>query len=162
MTRVLDSQVLISATGNQIFEVLASRDFSIQKAKATDSRVIDFTKTTTTDGLETTLVREFEREIPELARSFIGEKILVKEAFRWNANQDKAIINIEVERAPIEIFGKLHLQEFDHETSLEINLTIKASVPFFNEKIENFAEKIWEAISKEEMRLVSEHFTLHS
>ena len=161
MTRVLETKVQISATKAQIFELLTSQDFGIKKAEATNSKVIDFIKTAETNTLKTTLIREFEREIPELARNFIGERILAKEVFIWNSNQDEAQIKINIERAPIEIFGQLRLQDIAPETSIEINLTINSSVPFFKEKIEKFAENIWEGISKEELELVNRHFRQH-
>lgn len=162
MTRVLETKVQISATKAQVFELLTSQDFGTKKAEATNSKVVDFFKTAETNTLETTLIREFEREIPELARNFIGEKILAKEVFVWNSNQDEAQIKINIERAPLEIFGKLRLQDIAPESSIEITLTIKANLPFFNEKIEKFAENIWEGISKEELELIKRHFRQHS
>lgn len=161
MTRVLETKVQISASKAQIFELLTSQDFGIKKAEATNSKVLDFTSTVEANTLKTTLIREFEREIPELARNFIGERILAKEVFIWNSNQDKAQIEINIERAPLEIFGQLRLQDIAPETSIEINLTINSSVPFFKEKIEKFAENIWEGISKEELELVNRHFRQH-
>jgi hypothetical protein len=161
VTRVLETKVQISASKAQIFELLTSQDFGIKKAEATNSKVLDFTSTVEANTLKTTLIREFEREIPELARNFIGERILAKEVFIWNSNQDKAQIEINIERAPLEIFGQLRLQDIAPETSIEINLTINSSVPFFKEKIEKFAENIWEGISKEELELVNRHFRQH-
>ncbi|MGA0078499.1 MAG: DUF2505 family protein [Candidatus Nanopelagicales bacterium] len=161
MTRVLETKVQISATKAQIFELLTSQDFSIEKAESTNSKVLDFIKTAETNTLKTTLVREFEREIPKLARNFIDERILAKEVFIWNSNQDEAQIKINIERAPIEIFGQLQLLDIAPGTSVEINLTIKSSVPFFNEKIEKFAENIWVGISTAELELVNRHFRQH-
>ncbi|MFM1865195.1 MAG: hypothetical protein RL677_975 [Actinomycetota bacterium] len=161
MTRVLETKVQISATKAQIFELLTSQDFSIKKAESTNSKVLDFIKTAETNTLKTTLVREFEREIPKLARNFIDERILAKEVFIWNSNQDEAQIKINIERAPIEIFGQLRLLDIAPGTSVEINLKIKSSVPFFNEKIEKFAEIIWEDISTAELDLVNRHFRQH-
>ena len=161
MTRVLETKVQISATKAQIFELLTSQDFSIKKAESTNSKVLDFIKTAETNTLKTTLVREFEREIPKLARNFIDERILAKEVFIWNSNQDEAQIKINIERAPIEIFGQLRLLDIDPGTSVEINLKIKSSVPLFNEKIEKFAEIIWEDISTAELDLVNRHFRQH-
>lgn len=161
MTRVLETKVQISATKAQIFELLTSQDFSIKKAESTNSKVLDFIKTAETNTLKTTLVREFEREIPKLARNFIDERILAKEVFIWNSNQDEAQIKINIERAPIEIFGQLRLLDIAPGTSVEINLKIKSSVPFFNEKIEKFAENIWVGISTAELELVNRHFRQH-
>lgn len=158
MPQVLQTQVFITATKDEVFELLISEKFNKEKALATKSTVVDFIKTVNLNSTQTTLSREFIREIPEIAQSFIGEKILAEEIFKWNPLRDQAEILINIKGAPLSISGLLQLSENAPETKIEINLLIKAGVPFISERIEKFAEKIWANISSDELDLLKNHF----
>ena len=159
MTRVLQTLALIPASKSEIFELLISEKFNHKKSDITDSKVIAFTKKLVDGSTQTTLSRKFNREVPALAQNFIGNEILADEIFIWNSTQDQAEITIKITKAPIEISGTLQLSEKNLETELAINLYINTQLPFFKEKIEDFAEKIWTSISNSEVNLLRSHFT---
>ncbi len=158
MTKVLQSSLTLPATISQIYELMTSESFNIQKASITKSRVVNFTKLTTSSETKTTLKREFLREVPVIAQSFIGNEIIAEEDFIWNLEQDRAIIEVRIQKAPLKISGSLNLTENSLKTEIEINLSIKADLPFFSEKIENFAEEIWSKLSQDEMNFLKSHF----
>lgn len=148
----------MEATKSEVFKILTSEKFNLEKALATKSKVVDFIQSNEITGVQTVLIREFDREIPEIARSFIGKQFQAKEIFTWDSSCEQAEIEIQIEKAPLKISGQIKLVEIPPKTSIEIELAIKAGVPFFGEKIERFAEKVWENISRDEIKRLKDHF----
>lgn len=139
-------------------EVLQSEAFNLKKAKATNAKGSNFTTQKTNDSITTTLVRKFERDLPEIAQRFMGGEILVTERLHWNQNLTTAVINVDIKNAPISIFGQLILVPTSLWTEVILDLEFSSSLPFFGEKIENFAEKIWNDVSDIEFQLIKNAF----
>lgn len=142
----------------ELAKLLQSESFNLKKGDATHAKNSKFTCSQIGDSITTELVREFERELPEIAQRFLGSQILVTERFNWNQDSTTAQVVIEIKNAPLDISGQLILSPKNSSTELILDLEMSASLPFFGEKIENFAEKIWNDISEIEFKLIETAF----
>jgi hypothetical protein len=159
LTKKLAKQVLVPATVRQIKTALQSEDFNLKKSAITKSITSNFSSSMKEGVLTTALERTFEPELPELARNILGDRVQVIERFAYPVNATSTQIEIELKNAPLRIAGSMEFFENGPATEIQINLIIEAHVPFFSEKIENYAQDIWSDISEKEFAFIVQWFT---
>lgn len=158
LSKKIRNTTVINAEVKELAEFLQSKDFNLKKGDASHAKSSKFTTSQTDDSITTELIREFERELPEIVQSFLGNQISVTERFVWSQDLTTAKVIIEIKNAPLSISGNLSLLPKNSATELVLDLEISASLPFFAEKIENFAEKTWNDISAIEFILIETAF----
>jgi len=158
LTKELAKQVLVPATVAQIKTALQSEDFNLKKSAITKSIASNFSSSMQEGVLTTVLKRTFEPELPELARSILGDQVQVIEKFTYLENATSTQIEIEIKNAPLRIAGSMEFLENGTTTQIQINLIIDAQVPLFGAKIENYAQDIWSDISEKEFAFIVEWF----
>jgi hypothetical protein len=159
LSKKIRNTTIVKAEIAELAELLQSESFNLKKGDVTHAKSSKFTSSHTDNLITTELAREFERELPEIAQRFLGSQIMVTERFQWSQDLTTARIEIEIKNAPLEISGYLMLLPKNSSTELVLDLEISASLPFFGEKIENFAEKTWSDISEIEFKLIETAFT---
>jgi hypothetical protein len=159
LTKQLQKRVVVPAIASDVLKALQSEEFNLKKSLATNARQSDFSVTVKEGTLITSLKRTFEPELPAVAQNLLGDQVVVIERFTYPAQADQSLIEIEIAKAPLEINGYLKLIENDSKTEILVSLTMTANLPFFGEKIENFAQEIWSEISSKEFDFMIDWFT---
>lgn len=158
MTKTIHIKDTIDATNNDLVEYLQSKEFNEAKTIIANGRLLDFKVILENETTTTELSREFIREIPEIAKSFIGNQIIAHESFSWNAQLNYAFIKIKIEKAPLDIQGEINLDESLEHTNLTLSLSITAQLPFIGRRVEEFAENIFMELFKNEVNLIKRNF----
>lgn len=156
MSKNVKSTLILGSDPLVIIDILQSEEFNLAKAKNIDSIESSFKKNTQDETISTELYRALEPELPEIVESLIGKQVKVYERMIWHPEENSALINVSIEKAPIEIEGNLTIERVNQETKLEINLVITSNLPFIGSKVEHFAEKIWTDISQKEFSLLAD------
>lgn len=75
-------------------------------------------------------------KFPDFIKSRIGDRLYLRQTDSWQLDQAQGRLDIEIERAPVEIASKLNLTGTGNGSRLILDFDIKASVPLVGGKIE--------------------------
>lgn len=128
-----------------ILEIISDTEFQEEKCRATFA--IDYQASVQTRAGHTvvTTQRSMPMEhIPEVARGFMGNRLVIHETQEWSgpnaAGLYTADLKVHIEGAPITGRGRRLLQPADAGgTHDQIQIVIKASIPLIGRKIEEAA-----------------------
>lgn len=75
-------------------------------------------------------------KFPDFVKSRIGDQLYLRQTDAWQLDAGEGRLDIEIERAPVEIGSQLNLTEAGKGSRLILEFNIKASVPLVGGKIE--------------------------
>ncbi|MGB7755069.1 MAG: DUF2505 domain-containing protein [Salinisphaera sp.] len=75
-------------------------------------------------------------KFPDFVKSRIGDHLYLRQTDAWQLDQGHGRLDIEIEKAPVQIEASMHLSEQDSGSRLTMEFDIKASVPLLGSKIE--------------------------
>ncbi|RJS94438.1 DUF2505 domain-containing protein [Salinisphaera sp. Q1T1-3] len=75
-------------------------------------------------------------KFPDFIKSRIGDSLYLKQTDAWQLDQSRGRIDIDIEKAPVEIHADMHLADTDNGSRLTLAFEIKASVPLVGGKVE--------------------------
>ncbi|KEZ75816.1 DUF2505 domain-containing protein [Salinisphaera hydrothermalis] len=75
-------------------------------------------------------------KFPDFVKSRIGDQLYLRQTDAWQLDAGEGRLDIEIERAPVEIGSRLNLTDAGNGSRLVLDFNIKASVPLVGGKIE--------------------------
>ncbi|MGN8159517.1 DUF2505 domain-containing protein [Salinisphaera sp. SWV1] len=75
-------------------------------------------------------------KFPDFIKSRIGDHLYLRQTDAWQLDQGRGRLDIEIEKAPVQIGAALHLTDQGSGSRLTLDFDIKASVPLLGGKIE--------------------------
>lgn len=128
-----------------ILEIISEQEFQEEKCRATFA--VEYHASVETRGGRTLVTTERSmpmEHIPDIARGFMGNRLVIHETQEWSgpnaAGLYTAELKIHVEGAPIAGTGRRMISPDDAGGSHDqIHLVIKASIPLIGRKIEEAA-----------------------
>lgn len=75
-------------------------------------------------------------KFPDFIKSRIGDSLYLKQTDAWQLNSARGRIDIDIEKAPVDIRADMHLADRDNGSRMTLAFEIKASVPLIGGKIE--------------------------
>ena len=156
MATSLKARLDIPADPAAAFALLTDPDYVREVATSTGGVDVDVTVTATDDGGATIVSkRTVPAEVPSYAKAFVGDTIrLTEERVLGAAGADggrEGTLTVEFGGAPVSVAGTLRLIAAGAGTAVDVDVSIKASVPFVGGKIEKLcAEQIEASLTREE------------
>ncbi|MFZ5871845.1 MAG: DUF2505 domain-containing protein [Actinomycetota bacterium] len=140
----------------EVAAMLADPEFVERKMVATHALSHDVEVVGTADGAFTVTTRRTmpTSDLPDLARSFVGETIDVRQVEAWEAaapdGSRAGTVVVEVLGAPLRLTGTLRLAPDGGGTTETLAGDLKASVPLVGSKLEKAAEPAFMAAVRKE------------
>ena len=133
-----------AATPDEVFAVLSDARFQEAKCKATAA--IKYNASVKTVGDRTVITTERilpSDDLPDFARSMVGETLKVTETQDWGPASDdgsrQGTVEMNVAGAPISLKGTLGLKPGGSGTIETLDSDLKAKIPLIGGKIEKAA-----------------------
>lgn len=144
-----------------ILEIISDEEFQEEKCRATFA--VDYEASVQTRGgrILVTTERSMPMDnLPEIARGFMGDKLVIHETQEWSgpnaAGLYTADLKVHIEGAPITGRGRRLLAPDDAGGSHDqIQLVIKASIPLIGRRIEEAAAPPVGAAAEIETKLLA-------
>ena len=140
----------------QAFALLTDPAYVEQVSVATGGHEPEVSVEVTPDGAGTiTSVRSLPAEVPSYAKPLVGDPIRLTETRALGVADDDGTRDgtfaVSFGSAPVAITGTLRLRPEGAGSTLLVEMSVKASVPFVGGKVERFcAEQIERALAKEQ------------
>jgi Protein of unknown function (DUF2505) len=135
----------LSGTPEEVYALLTDQAFQEAKCEATTVGG-PFTAEVGggSSGARVTTQRELPTDdLPDVARSFVGEKLTIIEVLDWSAaaadGSREALIDLHVKGAPLTLKGTVRLEPSGSGTVESLDAELKANVPFIGGRIEQAA-----------------------
>jgi len=135
----------LAGTPEEVYALLTDQAFQEAKCEATTvggpyTAEIGESRS----GDRVTTQRELPTDdLPDVARSFVGEKLTIIEVFEWSTAADDgsrtASVDMHVKGAPLTLKGTLRLEPSATGSVEMLDAELKANVPFIGGKIEQAA-----------------------
>ncbi|NHA69526.1 DUF2505 domain-containing protein [Phycicoccus flavus] len=146
----------LDASPDAVYALLTDEDFQREKcARTSEGGTYDVSVTPTGVGHRVQTSRQMSSSgLPDAARSFVGDTLVVVESYDWGApgpdGSREAAVDLHVKGAPLVLRGTLRV-EADGTGSLEVlDAELKANIPFIGGKIEQSASgPIYAAVDTE-------------
>lgn len=156
MATQLSARLAFPANPTATFALLSDPSYVEEVALATgahDPRVA--ITPTEDDGVTIVSTRTLPARIPSYAKALVGETLVLTETRALGpADTDgtrEGTFSVEFAGAPMQVSGSLRLVASETGSEVDIDMTVKASVPFVGGKIERFcAEQIEQFLVREE------------
>ncbi|MGL4177177.1 MAG: DUF2505 domain-containing protein [Dermatophilaceae bacterium] len=133
----------LEADPDAVYAILVDPAFQDAKCAATSeggTHRVDVTAQATGHRVRT------ERDLPaaglpDVARSFVGERLTIVEILEWAPDRSghRAVLDLHVKGAPLTLKGALALSRSGAGTTESLDAEMKANVPFIGGKIEQSA-----------------------
>ncbi len=155
----------LDGSPEDVYAVLTDPAFQEEVCEATtagDGHSVEVTPRTT--GARVRTERDLPSDgLPDVARSFVGEKLTVVEVHEWSAplpdGSRESALDMHVKGAPLTLKGTLRLEPDGEGTVEVLDAELKANVPFIGGKIENAAAGPIDTAIDIETRLLREHLS---
>ncbi|MBR7743882.1 DUF2505 domain-containing protein [Phycicoccus sp. BSK3Z-2] len=151
----------LAAAPAEVYATLTDPQFQKAKCAATHatSHEVDVVETGVGHRVRATRVLPSD-DLPDVARSFVGDSLTVVETYDWGAaaadGSREAVVDLHVKGAPLTLKGTLRLTAEGGGTTETLDAELKANVPFVGGKIEQAASgPIGEAVDVE-LRMLRE------
>ncbi len=135
----------LAGTPEEVYALLTDQAFQEAKCEATTvggpfTAEIDGNR----NGARVTTQRELPTDdLPDVARSFVGERLTIIEVLEWSAAADhgsrEALVDMHVKGAPLTLKGTVRIQPSASGTVETLDAELKANVPFIGGRIEQAA-----------------------
>ena len=132
----------LAGTPEEVYALLTDQAFQEAKCEATTvggpfTAGIDGSRS----GARVTTQRELPTDdLPDVARSFVGEHLTIIEVLEWSAAADdgsrEAVVDMHVKGAPLTLKGTVRIRPSASGTVETLDAELKANVPFIGGKIE--------------------------
>ncbi|MGL4744928.1 MAG: DUF2505 domain-containing protein [Dermatophilaceae bacterium] len=153
----------IPASPDAVYAVLVDPAFHNAKCSATsDGGTHSVQITAGATGHRVRTARDLPATgIPDVARSFVGDRLTVIEVLEWVTDDAgyRAIIDLHVKGAPLTLKGSLALTDSNPGTTESLEAELKSAVPFIGGKIEQSAAGPIRAAFDVEITLLREWVT---
>lgn len=151
----------VSAGPDEVYATLVDPAFQEAKCQATEAESYDVSVTETSVGHDVRTTRVLpSRDLPDVARSFVGEQLTVVETYEWGApapdGTREAVLDLHVKGAPLTLKGTVRLEPDGGGTLELLDAELKANVPFVGGKIEQAASTPIGAAIDTEIRMLRE------
>jgi len=156
MATPLSSRLTFAADPAGAFALVTDPGYVEEVAVATGGRDVEVSITPTDDGGATTVSRRaLPADVPSYAKALVGETVNLTETRHFGAaasdGSREGTVTVDFGSAPLSVAGTLRLRPEGNRTVVDVDMSVKASVPFVGGKIEKFgAEQIEEFLAKEE------------
>ena len=146
---------------DEVYATLTDPAFQEAKCAATEaeSHEVEVTPTAVGHRVRTSRVLP-STDLPDVARSFVGDRLTVVETYDWGApgadGSREAVLDLHVKGAPLTLKGTLRLVPEGGSTVQTLDAELKANVPFVGGKIEQAAARPIESAVETEVRLLHE------
>jgi hypothetical protein len=136
--------VVHPADPQRIFEMLTDHDYQVQRCQRAGSLDQTVTVDRQPDGVTTvTTQRHLPADgVPDVAKAFIGPKLLTVETVRWGTadadGEREGAMTLEVPGVPVTFIGGMFLRRGSREGTTEhvVEGDLEAKIPFFGKKVE--------------------------
>ncbi|MEO7422163.1 MAG: DUF2505 domain-containing protein [Ornithinibacter sp.] len=135
----------LAGTPEEVYALLSDQAFQEAKCEATTvggphSTQIGGSRA----GARVTTQRELPTDdLPDVARSFVGDKLTIIEILDWAGpaadGSREAVIDLHVKGAPLTLKGRVRLERSGAGTIESLDAELKANVPFISGRIEQAA-----------------------
>jgi len=135
----------LAGTPEEVYALLTDQAFQEAKCEATTvGGPYTAEVRASRSGDRVTTQRELPTDdLPDVARSFVGEKLTIIEIIEWSAATDDgsrtAVVDMHVKGAPLTLKGTVRLEPSAAGTVEVLDAELKANVPFIGGKIEQAA-----------------------
>ncbi len=135
----------LAGTPGEVYALLTDQAFQEAKCDATTVGGPHSAEVANTrSGARVTTQRELPTDdLPDVARSFVGNTLTIIEILDWSAPSPdgarEAVIDLHVKGAPLTLKGTVRLQPAGAGTVETLEAELKANVPFIGGRIEQAA-----------------------
>ncbi|MEO6020375.1 MAG: DUF2505 domain-containing protein [Knoellia sp.] len=134
------------ATVAEVWAVLSTQDFQNAKCEATATG--NWTSNVATSGERTRITSERvlpTDDLPDIARSFVGDKLTISEMQTWAApaadGTRTGTLQVHIKGVPLTLKGTVRLSPKGSGSAQEIVGDLKVSVPLIGGKLEKAASE---------------------
>ena len=128
-----------SASPQAVFEML--HDVGFLSAKSQLALDFSYKVDRQESGSVVSLTRRLASDLPDMARKFIGNEIVVTEVQSWSPQQSDgsatATMSVTFQGAPVKVDAQLKLFAANGGTTMELSGVVKASIPIFGAMAES-------------------------
>lgn len=140
MSTKVTATMTYDVTPQEVFEMFRDPEYVAEKIKHTGGTNPQISVTETGSDVEIWAVRDIPAQVPGFVKSFTGDVIHVVEHARWSPADDlgarSAVVTLEFQGTPSTINGRLDLRPVPNGAVVDVDFTVKASVPLIGGKIE--------------------------
>lgn len=153
MATEVSASMCFQGTPAQVVQMLC--DSTYLDLKCSESPEYDHSVKTEGDVTEILVTRVLNADLPDIARSLLGNQLSITEVQRWNhldINQRATgTLQITIKGAPAQISGTLDLHECPTGTCIDVTAKISVAIPIFGSKAESFiAQEVTDICAHEE------------
>lgn len=131
------------ATPEEVFAIVTDPAFREQACEKTKALSYDVKVSTSGGDTVVRVSRKMEaKDIPDMARKFVGETLTVVQTETWHAaaadGSRRADVSGEISNTPVTLKGTARIAANGGQTVQAIDLDIKVAVPLIGKKMEPF------------------------
>jgi carbon monoxide dehydrogenase subunit G len=140
MSTKVTAAMTYEATPAEVWAMFRDPDYVAEKIKHTGGTNPQVSVTETGSDVEVWAIRDLPAQVPGFVKTFTGDVIHVVEHARWSPADEfgsrSAVATLEFQGTPSTINGRLDLHPSGTGTVVDVEFTVKASVPLIGGKIE--------------------------
>ena len=123
-----------------MLRMFTDQDYFLDKYERLGGRKPELVDSQRTDDRFTITVRHAmdanKLSFPDIIKKRVGDRIMLRQTDVWNVSSQSGRIDIDIEKAPVDITIDLKLSERDGKARLTLGFDIDAQVPLLGSKIE--------------------------
>lgn len=143
MATPISARQTFPAGPERVRAMLLDPEYATVRAERTGAMSVSASERSEGDHGLITIERVIPAEVPDFARSFVGETLTVKEQHDWGPLAGGACdgtIGVTFS-APVGVKATMRLAGQGEETVVEIEGSVSASIPFMGGKVEEMVKK---------------------
>jgi len=138
MTTQLSTQLQFHAKPEVVYAMLQTLSYLESKVAGTPNATFNVSSQEAVSTV--TVTRNWLGELPDMARKFLGDEVVIIEEQVWQPLQPNgtatATLNVSIEGAPVKVSATMDLRGTDSLTTITIEGNVKVSIPIFGSKAE--------------------------
>jgi len=157
MSTKITATMTYDATADEVFEMFRDPGYVAEKIKRTGGINPQVKVTESGSDVEIWAIRDIPAQVPGFVKTFTGDSVHVVEHARWspadNLGARTAAVTLEFQGTPSNVSGRLSLHPTDTGSVVDVDFTVKASVPLIGGKIEGVIAHQMERAIRQENRV---------
>lgn len=157
MSTKVTATMTYDTTCDEVFTMFCDHGYIEQKVLRTGGTNPEITVTPVGSDVDITTIRDLPAQVPGFVKSITGDQIHVVEKARWSPADDlgarTAAVTLEFQGTPSTVSGTLSLHPKGDGCVVDVDFTVKASVPFIGGKIEGVIAHQMERAVRQENRV---------